>query len=88
MYVQANKKALVTNGVGSSHLHGTGNLVERDIRIQDVLDLGEKSNDVLFMSRNTANLVERSTVETNDILVLGKQFTDNIIKCYSLPMVL
>ena len=27
-----------------------------------VLDLGEKFNDVLFVSRNTASLVERSTV--------------------------
>ena len=33
----------------SSHLHCTGNLVERDIRIEDVLDLGEKFNDVLFI---------------------------------------
>ena len=58
--VQANEKALVTNGVGSSHLYGTGNLVERDIRIEDVLDLGEKFNELYFMercSRNTANLV-------------------------------
>ena len=39
---------LVTNGVDSSHLHCTGNLVERDIRIEDVLDLGEKFNDVLL----------------------------------------
>ena len=48
----------------------------RDIRIvllQDVLDLGEKFNDVLFVSRNNANLVERSTVNTNDILVLEKR---------------
>ena len=34
-----------------------------------VLDLGEKFNDVLFVSRNTASLVERSTVNTKDILV-------------------
>ena len=43
-----------------SHVHGTGNLDERDIRIEDVLDLGEKKfNDVYcFMSSNTAaNLV-------------------------------
>ena len=46
-----------------------GNLVERGIRIEDVLDLGEKFNDVLFVSRNNANLVERSTVNTNDILI-------------------
>ena len=51
----------------SSHLHCTGNLVERDIRIEDVLDLGEKFNDVLFVSRNTASLVERSTVNTKMI---------------------
>ena len=74
--VQVNEKVLVTNGVDSSHLHCTGNLVERDIRIEDVLDLGEKFNDVLFMSRNTANLVERSTVHTNDILVLRDKIND------------
>ena len=65
--VQVNGKVRVTNGVDSSHLHCAGNLVERDIRIEDVLDLGEKFNDVLFVSRNNANLVERSTVNTNDI---------------------
>ena len=63
----------------SSHLHCTGNLVERDIRIEDVLDLGEKFNDVLFVSRNNANLVERSTVNTNDILVLGEKINDSLI---------
>ena len=76
----ANEKVLVTNEVDSSrHLHCTGNLVERDIRIEDVLDLGEKFNDVLFMSRNTANLVERSTVNTNDILVLGEKINDILV---------
>ena len=50
------------------------------IRIEeDVLDLGEKFNDVLFMSRNTANLVERSTVNTNDILVLGEKINDILV---------
>ena len=73
-----NEKVLVTNGVDSSHLHCTGNLVQRDIRIEDVLDLGEKFNDVLFMSRNTSNLVERSTVNTNDILVLGEKINDSL----------
>ena len=49
--VQVNEKVRVTNEVDSSrHLHCTGNLVERDIRIEDVLDLGEKFNDVLFVS--------------------------------------
>ena len=49
------------------------------IRIEeDVLDLGEKFNDVLFTSRNTANLVERSTVNTNDILVLGEKINDSL----------
>ena len=47
--VQVNGKVRVTNGVDSSHLHCAGNLVERDIRIEDVLDLGEKFNDVLFI---------------------------------------
>ena len=81
--VQVNEKVLVTNGVDSSHLHCTGNLVERDIRIEDVLDLGEKFNDVLFVSRNTANhsLVERSTVNTNDILVLGERIHDSLVVC-------
>ena len=46
--VPVNEKVLVTNGADSSHLHCIGNLVERDIRIEDVLDLGEKFNDVLF----------------------------------------
>ena len=63
----------------SSHLHCTSNLVERDIRLEDVLDLGEKFNDVLFVSKNTANLVERSTVNTNDILVLGEKINDRLI---------
>ena len=36
-------------------------------------------NDVLFVSRNTANLVERSTVNTNDILVLGEKIDDSLI---------
>ena len=61
------EKVLVTNGVDSSHLHCAGNLVERGIRIEDVLDLGEKFNDVLFVSRNSANLVERSTVKINKL---------------------
>ena len=77
--VQVNEKVRVTNGVDSSHLHCTGNLVERAIRLEDVLDLGEKFNDVLFVSRNTANLVERSTVNTNDILVLGEKINDGLI---------
>ena len=54
-------------------------LVERDIRIEDVLDLGEKFNDVLFVSRNTASLVERCTVNTNDILVLGERIHDSLV---------
>ena len=49
------------------------------LRIEDVLDLGEKFNDVLFMSRNTVNLVERSTVNTNDILVLGEKIKDSLV---------
>ena len=65
----------------SSHLHCSGNLVERDIRIEDVLDLGEKFNDVLFVSRNTTSLVERSTVNTNDILVLGERIHDSLVVC-------
>ena len=60
------------------HLHCAGNLVERNICIEDVLDLGEKFNDVLFVSRNNANLVERSTVNTNDILVLGEKINDRL----------
>ena len=33
------KMGTVTNGIDSSHLHRTGNLIERDIRIEeDVLD--------------------------------------------------
>ena len=77
--VQVNEKVRVTNGVDSSYLHCTSNLVERDIRLEDVLDLGEKFNDVLFVSRNNANLVERSTVNTNDILVLGEKINDSLI---------
>ena len=76
--IQVNEKVRVTNGVDSSHLHCAGNLVERDIRIEDVLDLGEKFNDVLFVSRNNANLVERSTVDTNDIVVLGEKINDSL----------
>ena len=68
------EKVRVTNGVDSSHFHCTSNLVERDIRLEDVLDLGEKFNDVLFVSRNNANLVERSTVKIqNYIWVLGEK---------------
>ena len=77
--VQVNEKVRVTNGVDSSHLHCTGNLVQRDIRIEDVLDLREKFNDVLFMNRNTAKLVERSAVNTNDILVLGEKINDSLV---------
>ena len=51
-YFNIYEKVRVTNGVDSNHLHCAGNLVERDIRIEDVLDLGEKFNDVLFVSRN------------------------------------
>ena len=79
--VPVNEKVLVTNGVDSSHLHCTGTLVERDIRIEDVLDLGEKFNDVLFVSRNTASLVERCTVNTTDILVLGERIHDSLVVC-------
>ena len=53
--------------------------LRENIRIEDVLDLGEKFNDVLFVSRNNANLVERSTVNTNDILVLGEKINDSLI---------
>ena len=38
-------------------------------------------NDVLFVSRNTASLVERSTVNTNDILVLGERIHDSLVVC-------
>ena len=51
------------------------------IRIEDVLDLGEKFNDVLFVSRNTASLVERCTVNTTDILVLGERIHDSLVVC-------
>ena len=55
--------------------------LERDIRNEDVLDLGEKFNDVLFVSRkNVYILVERSTVNTNDILVLGEKIYDSLLK--------
>ena len=57
-----------------SHLHCAGNLV--DIW-RNELDLGEKFNDVLFV-RNNANLVERSAVNTNDILVLGEKINDSL----------
>ena len=53
--------------------------LRENIRIEDVLDLGEKFNDALFMSRNTANLIERSTVNTNDILVLGEKINDILV---------
>ena len=46
-----------------------------------VLDLGEKFNDVLFVSRNTASLVERCTVNTTDILVLGERIHDSLVVC-------
>ena len=59
--VQVNGKVRVTNGVDSSHLHCAGNLVERGIRIEDVLDLGE------------------STVNTNDILILGEKINDSLV---------
>ena len=45
--VQVNEKVIINYGMNSSHLHCTGNLVERDIRIEDVLDLGEKFNVLL-----------------------------------------
>ena len=77
--VQVNEKVCVTNGVDSSHLHCAGNLVERGIRIEDVLDLGEKFNDILFVSRNSTNLVERSTVNTNDILILGEKINVSLV---------
>ena len=77
--VQVNEKVRVTNGVDSSHLHCAGNLVERGIRIEDVLDLGEKFNDVLFVSKISANSVERSTVNTNDILILGEKINDSLV---------
>ena len=75
---QASRKTfcILTYTIASEHC--AGNLVERDIRIEDVLDLGEKFNDVLFVSRNNANLVERSTVNTNDILVLGEKINDSL----------
>ena len=63
----------------SSHLHCAGNLVERGIRIEDVLDLGEKFNDVLFVSKISANSVERSTVNTNDILILGEKINASLV---------
>ena len=47
--VQVNGKVRVTNGVDSSHLHCAGNLVERDIRIEDVLDIGEKFNMMFYL---------------------------------------
>ena len=54
-------------------------MVERDIRIEDVLDLGEKFNDVLFMSRNTANLVEELLKCKSDILVLGEKINNSLV---------
>ena len=40
------------------------------------------------MSRNTSNLVERSTVNTNDILVLGEKINDSLVVsegCFNFP---
>ena len=34
---------------------------------------------MMFYSRNSANLVERSTVNTNDILILGEKINDSLI---------
>ena len=73
-----NEKVLVTNGVILVIYTALAIWLRENIRIEDVLDLG-KFNDVLFMSRNTANLVERSTVNTNDILVLGEKINDILV---------
>ena len=51
----------------------------REIYVLKMYRFREKFNDVLFVSRNNANLVERSTVNTNDILVLGEKINDSLI---------
>ena len=61
----------------SKHLHSTGNLIESYICANDILALGEKFNDVLFLSKNTGDLVERNTDNAYDVLVPRKKFGDN-----------
>ena len=51
----------------------------RDLRIEDVLDLGEKFNDV-YCESEYRSLVERCTVY-NDILVLGERIHDSLVVC-------
>ena len=47
---EVKEKVLADIGVDSRHLYSNSNLVERCIRFEDVLDLGENSDDVLFLS--------------------------------------
>ena len=63
----------------SKHLHSTDNSIESFICTDDILALGEKFNDVLSLSKNIGNLVERSTDNTYiyDVLVPRKKFGDN-----------
>ena len=67
---QVNRKVLVDHGVGSRHLHSNGNLVESCIRFEDVLDLGENFDDVLFVSKNTDNWMEVSSVKVTKFLFI------------------
>ena len=51
----------------SGHFHSNSNSVESCIRLEDILDLGENFDDVLFSSKNTDNMMEGSPVTTEDI---------------------
>ena len=47
---EVKENVLVDIGVDSGHLHSNSNSVESCICFEDVLDLGENFDDVLFLS--------------------------------------
>ena len=49
------------------------------IRIDGVSALREEFNDVLVLSENTTNLVERSSVNTYKVLELGEKVDDGLV---------
>ena len=60
--------------LGNSETRNCHNYIHADIYAE--AHFGEKFND---FQRINANLVERSTVNTNDILVLGEKINDSLI---------
>ena len=67
---EVKEQVFVDFGVDCDHFHSNSISVESCVHLEDILDLGENFDDVLFSNRNTDNTMEGTSVTTDDILAL------------------